>query len=77
MPVDETTSADIMAVLQPIWNERAVTAGRVRQRVGAVMRRIIAQGHRPDNPAGDLITAALEACLYGCLGALREGARIS
>ena len=59
MQVDQITSADIMAVLQPIWNEKAVTAGRVRQRIGAVMRWAIAQGYRADNPAGDAITAAL------------------
>lgn len=57
--VDRITSADIMAVLQPIWNEKAETARRVRQRIGAVMRWAIAQGHRADNPAGDAITAAL------------------
>ena len=57
--VDQITSADVMAVLQPIWNEKAVTAQRVRQRIGAVMRWAIAQGHRADNPAGDAITAAL------------------
>ena len=59
MRVDRITSADVMAVLQPIWNEKAVTAGRVRQRIGAVMRWAIAQGYRADNPAGDAITAAL------------------
>ena len=59
MQVDEITSADIMAVLQPIWHEKAVTASRVRQRIGAVMRWAIAQGYRADNPAGDAITAAL------------------
>lgn len=59
MQVDEITSADIMAVLKPIWSEKAVTAQRVRQRIGAVMRWAIAEGHRADNPAGDPITAAL------------------
>lgn len=59
MQVDRITSADVMAVLQPIWNEKAPTAGRVRQRIGAVMRWAIAQGHRADNPAGEAITAAL------------------
>ena len=59
MQVDRITSGDVMAVLQPIWNEKAVTAGRVRQRIGAVMRWAIAQGYRADNPAGDAITAAL------------------
>ena len=59
MHVDQITSADVMAVLQPIWNEKAPTAGRLRQRIGAVMRWAIAQGYRADNPAGDAITAAL------------------
>ena len=59
MQVDRITSADVMAVLQPIWHEKAVTARRVRQRIGAVMRWAIVQGHRADNPAGDAITAAL------------------
>ena len=59
MQVDRITSADVMAVLQPIWSVKAVTAGRVRQRIGAVMRWAIAQGYRADNPAGDAITAAL------------------
>ena len=59
MYVDEITSADVMAVLQPIWSEKAVTAGRVRQRIGVVMRWAIAQGYRADNPAGDAVTAAL------------------
>ena len=59
MQVDRITSADVMAVLQPIWSEKAVTASRVRQRIGAVMRWAIAQGYRADNPAGDAITAAL------------------
>ena len=59
MQVDGITSADVMAVLQPIWSEKAVTASRVRQRIGAVMRWAVAQGYRADNPAGDAITAAL------------------
>ncbi|MCY4559337.1 MAG: integrase arm-type DNA-binding domain-containing protein [Chloroflexi bacterium] len=59
MQVDQITSADVMAVLQPIWNQKPVTARRVRQRIGAVMRWAIAQGHRADNPAGDPVTAAL------------------
>ena len=59
MLVDQITSADVMAVLRPIWSEKAVTAGRVRQRIGAVMQWAIAQGYRADNPAGGPITAAL------------------
>ena len=57
--VDRVTSADIMAVLQPIWTDKHVAARKVLQRVRAVMRWVIAQGYRSDNPAGDAITAAL------------------
>ena len=58
-PVDRITAADVMAVLVPIWNEKRVTARKVRQRIGAVMRWAVAQGYREDNPAGDAIGAAL------------------
>ena len=58
-PVDRINTADVMAVLLPIWNEKRVTARRVRQRIGAVMRWAVAQGYREDNPAGDAIGAAL------------------
>lgn len=59
MRVDEVTSADVMDCLSPIWSSRLETAKRVRQRIAAVMKWAIAQGHRPDNPAGDAVTAAL------------------
>ena len=36
-----------------------MTAKRVRQRIGAVMKWVIAQGLRMDNPAGEAISAAL------------------
>ena len=57
--VDRVTTTDVMAVLQPIWSRKHVTARRVQQRIGAVMRWAIAQGYRTDNPAGDAVTAAL------------------
>ena len=57
--VDAVTTADVMAVLLPIWSSKRVTAGRVRQRIGAVMKWAVAQGYRDDNPAGDAISAAL------------------
>ena len=57
--VDEITTADVMAVLIPIWHTKSVTARRVRQRIGAVMKWAMAQGFREDNPAGDAISAAL------------------
>ena len=58
-PVDRINTADVMAVLLPIWNGKRVTARRVRQRISAVMRWAVAQGYREDNPAGEAIGAAL------------------
>ena len=51
--VHAVTTADIMAVLSPIWVEKHETARRIRRRIGAVMNWAMAQGYRPDNPAGD------------------------
>ena len=58
-PVHRINTSDVMAVLLPIWNEKRVTARRIRQRIGAVMRWAVAQGYREDNPAGEAIGAAL------------------
>ncbi len=58
-PVHRISTSDVMEVLLPIWNEKRVTARRVRQRIGAVMRWAVAQGYREDNPAGEAIGAAL------------------
>ena len=57
--VADITTADVMAVLMPIWNEKPETARRVRQRISTVMKWAVAQGYRADNPAGDAIGAAL------------------
>ena len=59
MTVDRITTADVMAVLVPHWQTKRETMRRVRQRIGAVMRWAIAEGHRNDDPAGAAITAAL------------------
>ena len=59
LPVDCITRADVLAVLTPIWGTRQETARRVRQRIRAVMRWAVAQGHRDDNPAGEGIDGAL------------------
>ena len=58
-PVGSIASADVLAVLEPIWNTKRETARRVRQRIGAVLKYAIARGLRSDNPAGDAIGAAL------------------
>ena len=57
--VDAIDTADVMAVLVPIWTTKRQTARRVRQRIGAVMKWAVAQGYREDNPAGDVLSAAL------------------
>ena len=57
--VDQVSTADVLAVLVPIWNEKRETARRVRQRISAVMKWTVARGYRDDNPAGDAISAAL------------------
>ena len=59
LPVSAVTTADVLAILTPIWHEKAQTAQRVRQRIGAVMKWAIAMGYRPDNPAGDALGQAL------------------
>ena len=58
-PVNKITTTDVMAVLLPIWNEKRVTATRVRNRISAVMRWAVAKEYREGNPAGDTIAAAL------------------
>ena len=59
MRVDEIGSGDVLRALRPIWNAKRETAHRVRQRISAVMKAAIADGHRLDNPAGDALMAAL------------------
>ena len=57
--VSEVTTADVLAILTPIWHDKPETARRVRQRIGAVMKWAVAMGHRQDNPAGDALGQAL------------------
>ena len=49
-PVSEVTSADLLAVLTPIWHAKPDTARRVRQRIAAVLEWAVAMEHRGDNP---------------------------
>lgn len=58
LKVPDVTTADVLAILSPIWTEKAETARRLRQRIGTVMKWAIAQGWRKDNPA-ESITKAL------------------
>ena len=49
-PVNAVDVQDVIDVLMPIWRERPVTAKRVGQRIGVVLRWAIAQRLRADNP---------------------------
>ena len=42
----DVTTGDVLAVLMPIWTDKAETARRVRQRIGTVMKWTVAQGWR-------------------------------
>lgn len=53
----EIATADVLAVLTPIWTKIPETARRVRQRIGTVMKWAIAKGWRQDNPAENIQTA--------------------
>ena len=57
--VTDITSADVLAVLTPIWTEKPETASRVRQRMETVLDWAVAQGYRTDNPAARSITRVL------------------
>lgn len=50
----DVSSADVLAVLAPIWTTKPETARRVRQRIGTVLKWAKAQGWRSDNPADDI-----------------------
>ena len=50
MPISEIGSADILNVLTPIWNHKAETATRVKQRMESVFDHAIAAQMRIDNP---------------------------
>lgn len=51
-PVDEITTADVVAVLKPIWSSKSETASRVRMRIEAVLNSAKALGLRGgENPA--------------------------
>ena len=55
--VADVNTADVLAVLTPIWTAKPETAARVRQRIGMVMKWAVAQGWRQDNPAESIAQA--------------------
>lgn len=56
MPVGSIGVAEVLEVLKPIWQDKAETARRVRQRMDQVMRWAEAHGHAEKNP----VAAAVE-----------------
>ena len=50
-PVSEVTSADMLAILGPIWHTQPVRAKSVKQRIHAVLEWAVAMNLRNDNPA--------------------------
>ena len=58
-PVDSITTADVLAVLTPIWTVKTETASRIRQRIETVFDWVIANGHRLDNPSARHILRVL------------------
>jgi integrase len=57
LKVSDISTADVLACLIPIWNEKPETARRVRQRIGTVLKWAVAQGWRQDNPAESISSA--------------------
>ncbi len=51
MRVDAIQTPDVLGCLERIWHTKRTTAGRVKQRIAAVMDWAIAKGYRQDNPA--------------------------
>ena len=51
-PVDTISTADVLAVLKPIWTDKPETASRLRGRIEKVLDAAKAKGHRSgENPA--------------------------
>ena len=59
LPVSDLAPGHVMAIVEPIWNEKRETARRVKQRISVICRWAVAQGYRTDDPAGVVVDAAL------------------
>ena len=51
LPVSEVMPGHVMAIVEPIWNEKRETARRVKQRISAICRWAVAPG-LPDGRSG-------------------------
>ena len=50
-PISEVASADVLAILTPIWHTKPVIAKTVKQRIHTVLEWAIAMNLRTDNPS--------------------------
>ena len=57
--VDSIATADVLNVLNPIWNTKQETARRVRSRIRTVFARCMTQGHVRRNVAGEALDGGL------------------
>ena len=57
--VTEITTADVIAILSPIWVEKPETGRQVRENTSVIMEWVIGQNHRTDNPASKAILKSL------------------
>ena len=59
--IDQVTQAQVLSVLSPIWGTKPSIARKLRQRIRAVFAFAQAHGWVSQNPAGEVINAALPA----------------
>ena len=57
--VDKITTAEVLAILSPLWHTKVETAKKVKRYITALTKWAVAQGYRTDNPADDRIRDAL------------------
>ena len=58
MAVDAVATADVEAVLKPIWHEKHNTAAKLKQRIHAVFKWAVAHGHRESNPVDAVVPSS-------------------
>lgn len=59
IPVHRIATADVLAVVAPLWSEKRTTAERLVHQLSQTMNLAIANGYRADNPAGPALRSAL------------------
>ena len=54
-PVSEVNSADVLAVLTPLWRVKMQTARTLRERIRAVLEWVISMEYRADDPCDSVL----------------------